>query len=293
VSGRLCFANEPMKSIKHFLPGSVWTNMSETALALFRAGIDAVLPPSCVLCAEAKPVSDENDDVKRLASRHWLCEPCEYAIVHSWPVSAVSCRFCGMPRPREPVPPHDSACASCPEKAFQFDEVISLAIYQQAVREAVVAAKLSKHSSLATALGILLGERVANRCGDATPDLITYVPSHFTRRIQRRGMGGVASMAAAVAQRLSKSAPPLLRLTRHVGKQSMLPDADRPENVRGAFALKKSYAWQTSRNLRDQQILLVDDVLTTGSTASEIASVLKNAGAASVTLAVVARAVRR
>lgn len=279
--------------MKLFSSHAAWATTRESASALFRAGIDTVLPPSCVLCAGEKPVCDENGEADRMASRHWLCEPCEHAIIHSWPISAVSCRFCGMPRPREAVPPHDLACSSCPKTAFLFDEVISLAIYQQAVREAVVAAKLSKHSSLATALGILLGEEVAKRLGDASPDLITYVPSHFARRIQRRGMGGVASMAAAVAQRLSKSASPLLRLTRHVGKQSMLPDADRPENVRGAFALKKSYAWRTARNLRNQRILLVDDVLTTGSTASEIASVLKNAGAASVTLAVVARAVRR
>lgn len=272
---------------------SAWTTAITATSIFVRAGVDALIPPSCVLCAGANL-----DDAVVLAEKPHsplvrLCEPCKHAITHSWPPRAISCRYCGMPRPNEPVSSLEFPCASCPETAFQFDEVLSLAIYQQAVREAVVAAKLSKHSSLAVALGWLLGDLVASRLHGKIPDRITCVPSHFARRIQRRGLGGVATMAMAVAKRLSQSYEPTLRLTRHVTKQSMLPDADRAANVRGAFAVKKSYAWQSPQNLRDQHILLVDDVLTTGSTASEIAGVLKAAGAASVTLAVVARAVRR
>jgi len=198
-----------------------------------------------------------------------------------------------MPRPADQVTPHELRCGSCPESGFAFDDVIVLGIYQQAVREAVVATKLARHASLAAALGRLLGELVSKKVSETPVDLITYVPAHFWRRMQRRSMGGVAVMASEVAKRLSQPVEPIVRLTRPVKKQSMLPDSERAANVRGAFALKKSYAWQAPRIINEQHIMLVDDVLTTGSTASEIARILKAAGAARVTLAVVARAVRR
>ncbi len=100
------------------------------------------------------------------------------------------------------------------------------------------------------------------------------------------------TMALQVGQSLKIPAVALLRTVRYVRKQALLDDKSRLMNVRDAFALKKSYAWRGLPNLCDRHILLVDDVLTTGATASEIAKVLKQAGASKVTLAVLARAVR-
>lgn len=242
--------------------------------------IDSVIPPCCVLCG-------------RPQHQPGFCDRCRSALTHSWPAHAICCSFCGLPRPQEPVPAHDQPCNQCPNKKFQFDRVVALGVYQDAIREAVVAAKLPRYLPLATNVGELLAESVVVYLGDQVPDRVTFVPSHFTRRLKRQGMGGVAAIAKAIGERLNCPAESLLRVTRPVHKQSMLDDADRPANVRGAFAIKKSYAFGASPVLRDQHILLVDDVLTTGSTASEIARVLKAAGAASITLAVVARAVRR
>ncbi|MGV3484036.1 MAG: phosphoribosyltransferase family protein [Planctomycetaceae bacterium] len=258
--------------------------LSQPSLASIRAVIntmlDAVLPPCCVLCGEAQRAPG-------------FCDRCQFAVLHSWPPQAVSCQCCGLPRPREPVVPEGEPCGQCKLSQLRFDRVIALGIYQDAVREAVVAAKLPRYLPLARVLGEQLAELVAGNLTTQPPDQITYVPSHFTRRLKRQGMGGVPTMALAIGERLGCRVNGLLRVTRPIRKQSMLADADRPGNVRGAFAMKKSYALRASPVLRDQHILLVDDVLTTGSTASEIASVLKNAGAARVTLAVVARAVRR
>jgi predicted amidophosphoribosyltransferase len=124
-------------------------------------------------------------------------------------------------------------------------------------------------------------------------DCVTFVPTHRWRRVLRGGPSGAQRMAISVGKVLQVPTVELLATTRWVAKQSLLPDEKRELNVRGAFSLKRSYAWQRSLNLRDLHILLVDDVLTTGATAKESANVLKQAGAASVRLAVVARAVRR
>ena len=70
--------------------------------------------------------------------------------------------------------------------------------------------------------------------------------------------------------------------TRATGEQSRMTHDERARNVKGAFAC--------DRRLTGQRIVVVDDVMTTGATLKELAKVLKNAGAASVCNAVVARA---
>jgi predicted amidophosphoribosyltransferase len=246
------------------------------------AALDSLIPPACLLCGDGE-VSAK------------FCRLCEVALLNTWPPKSTSCQFCGMPRPAEPVSVLDVHCPLCKAAVNirGLDRVVAFAVYQGAVREAIVASKLARHTSLATALGQLLGEHVKAKLNAHPPDCVTYVPTPLIRRIQRRGLSGGAAMAEETAKALNVQCVSLLRLTRHISKQSLLPDADRPKNVSGAFALKKGYAWPRRLSLRDQHILLVDDVLTTGSTASEIARVVKDAGAARVTLAVVARAVRQ
>jgi competence protein ComFC len=264
-----------------FVSPTNWNRPTFTLRKGISAALDSLLPPACLLCGEAHV--DEK-----------LCRTCEFALLHTWPPKAISCQFCGLPRPAEPAFLLDVRCPLCKTAGNiqGIDRVVALAIYLGPVREAVVASKLVRHASLATALGKLLGDHVKTQLCDQVPDRVTFVPTHLFRRIQRRGLSGAAAMAVKAAEQLGQPCSSLLKLTRHVGKQSLLPDADRPNNVKGAFALRNSVAWPGTSNVRDQHVLLVDDVLTTGSTASEIARVLKTAGASRVTLAVVARAVR-
>ncbi len=256
--------------------------------------VDTVLPPACVLCAA--PLAISPNQPTELTS---LCALCHHQLISNWPPGAISCRFCGMPRPSEAVLPLDQRCITCADVEFAFDEVVVLAIYRDAVREAVVASKLARHSPLASQMGELLVSPLCARFGTPTPEVcrwptrLTFVPTHISRRWQRCGRSGAETIARSVGTSLDMPTEPMLRLTRRVKKQAWLADADRAENVRGAFAMRKRYAYGGPDSLLGQHILLVDDVLTTGSTAAEIASVLKKAGAARVTLAVIARAVRR
>jgi len=264
-----------------------------------RAWIDLLLPPLCALCGDLPGAGD-------------LCENCEHLIIDCWPPSALPCRGCGMPAPPPAALPNPETslaksdavlsmpesdarvcCDFCKKLDFEFDSVFALAIYQGAVREAIVANKHGGSPALAPALGRRLATRVAENRGNWMPERVTFVPSPLRRRLARGGQGGCQPIAAAVAHALDLDLIDCLRLTRSVAKQSLLPDARRRENVRGAFGLKKSYGFNKNTDLAGRNILLVDDVLTTGATASEVARILKRGGAASVHLAVVARAVRR
>lgn len=271
-----------------------------TLAAYWKTCLDVVMPPVCLLCGDDNETND-------------LCWRCDQWLSRSWPPLAQACRFCGMPRPSasalrgqrvagpQPTPSAFPAerCGSCPTEPFAFDSVVPLAIYQGPVREAVVAAKLAAHAGLATALGRRLAHKVSayhqwlREHGEPVPDLITYVPTSLLRRVQRGGTGGAACVAAAVSEQLQIPVAAVLRQTRRIAKQSLLPDDLRHENVRGAFALKRSVFWNATPIIANRHLLLIDDVLTTGSTAAEIATVLKQAGAASVHLSVIARAVRR
>jgi len=115
-------------------------------------------------------------------------------------------------------------------------------------------------------------------------DLLTSVPLHWRRRL-RRGF----DQAGLLAQRLSRFLQiPLsdrnLRRIRATASQTGLSESKRRENVRGAFRVRRP------DEVEGKRVLLVDDVMTTGATASECARTLLSAGAKDVSVLVVARA---
>ncbi|NNE01467.1 MAG: ComF family protein [Pirellulaceae bacterium] len=167
--------------------------------------------------------------------------------------------------------------------------------YLDRVRDAIVAAKYAHQAPLSDALGRRLAERLSLLVEHDCPDVVTFVPSHFSRQFSRGGNSNVTT-ATAVATRIGRHCRQLLRITRRIEKQAWLDEAERAKNVLGAFAPKKSYALmrltgRVDSQIADRHILMVDDVMTTGATANEVAGVLKEAGANRVTFAVIARAV--
>ncbi|TWU05676.1 DNA utilization protein GntX [Stieleria varia] len=197
-------------------------------------------------------------------------------------------------------------CSQCRKETYEFDRVIPLWIYEGMVCDAVVAAKFGHQLALGHALGTRLARRVWEFTREDPPDEVVGMPSHWIRRMQRRGNGN-QTIAAAVSGLLSSQCAedsggdvPLiypLRTTRKIQKQAWLNDSERRKNVQGAFALSRGYGLRRrflpghDGPLDGRHVLLVDDVLTTGATANEVTRVLIQAGARRVTLAVLARAV--
>ena len=274
------------------------------------AVLELVLPPACRLCD--LPVGGSDD----------FCRRCETALTLSEPMMQAACTRCGIPRPRATNRPAQASsgekqanseekqadsgenldaidsqpmrfkpCIHCQGSSFEFDGVATLWSYQDRVCEAVVAAKYAHQTPLGDALGRRLGGRVEAIFAGDLPDFVTFVPSHVTRQFIRGGNGNVA-IANAVASTIGRPCRKLMRTTRRIDKQAWLDDAQRLENVRDAFSLKNSYALFRSPRIANRHILVVDDVLTTGATANEVARVLRDDGARRVSLAVVARAVR-
>ena len=105
-------------------------------------------------------------------------------------------------------------------------------------------------------------------------------------RQRERGFNQAELLATELRRASGLAVRNVLQRTRYTATQTQFDRSERMENLRGAFRLRRG------SNVQDFRMLLVDDVLTTGSTLSECASVLREAGARSVHAATVARRVR-
>jgi ComF family protein len=114
-------------------------------------------------------------------------------------------------------------------------------------------------------------------------DVIVPVPLHAARR-RERGFNQAEFLARSLAGRMSVPVSAALERIRFTTTQTAFDRAKRMQNLHNAFRLRPR------RDVQDLRVLLVDDVLTTGSTLSECARVLKESGASSVYAATAARA---
>jgi ComF family protein len=162
---------------------------------------------------------------------------------------------------------------------------MAIGYYGGVVRDLVLRMKKSRNESLSLAAGSLLSQRVEQTLQPALPDLVAPVPMHWMRRLTR-GVNAAELVAESVAKRLHRPLYiDLLRCRRKTRKQGTLTPHERRKNVRGAYSI-----FRTSP-LRDAHVLLIDDVMTTGATANELAKVMLRGGAREVSIAVVARGV--
>lgn len=231
----------------------------------WHALLDLVYPPACVVCG-ADALGD-------------LCAACREQLL---PRQEPRCLRCAGRLGEQPLSPE--GCISCRHVRFFFDAVFTLGQDEGALRAAIRRIKRAGHEPLALVLGDLLFERAGEALAAWKPDVVAPVPMHWLRRLVR-GVNGPELVAERLAQRLEVwYEARLVRRPVYTRPQGSLPPGQRLSNVRRAMALGRGY------DVGGARVLLVDDILTTGATASVAAHLLKRAGAAAVGVAVLARA---
>ena len=176
------------------------------------------------------------------------------------------------------------SCANCEHRTLHFDSAVAAYRSRGLVRKLVHEFKYGRHRYLQYPLAGWLGEALSDpRLGGRRIDLIVPVPLHPARE-RERGFNQAALLAELLARKVALPLRPVLERIRHTTTQTAHDRAERMENLRDAFRLRKN------RDVRGLHVLLIDDVLTTGSTLSECARVLKRGGALSVYAATAARA---
>ncbi|MEO8659091.1 MAG: phosphoribosyltransferase family protein [Bryobacteraceae bacterium] len=143
--------------------------------------------------------------------------------------------------------------------------------------------KYSQIRTLAAPLGAFLTAALPRQMGF---DAVTAMPMHWMRKWQR-GFNQAELLAKQVSRRTGIPYRTLVRRRKATPPQAGLSSVERRTNMSGAFDLPRRAA------VKDLRILLVDDVLTTGATASACAAALKRGGAKYVAVLALARADRR
>jgi ComF family protein len=235
---------------------------------LARGFLHLVYPGACAVCT--RPLGDAPGD---------FCPDCRAALLDD---PHPTCPRCGSTLGSN-LPPGDD-CSHCRGESFAFERVLRLGPYEGLRRDVILRMKHLHSEGLAEAVGELWSAHAAGRLRAVGASVVVPVPLHWWRR-WRRGYNQAAVLARALASGLQIPCRErwLLRV-RATPFQSDLPPSARRANVRGAFRAV------ANPHLRGQTVLLVDDVLTTGSTASEAARELRAAGAARVVVAVLAHA---
>jgi competence protein ComFC len=227
---------------------------------LWSGALDLVYPPKCLVCGEFQP--------------RYLCVKCASRIDYLEPPV---CDQCGLPV-------DDGFCRNIHCKTLSFTRARAVAVYDGVIRLAIHQLKYSGQTVLIDDFHTLLVDFLARNdhfASDATA--VVPVPIHPSRE-RERGFNQSALLAEGIAEYLRLPLP--TRALQRVGgllPQVDLSEQERIENVRGAFKVLDAAA------LDGQRVLLVDDVLTTGSTASEASKTLRSAGVTRIYVLTLAR----
>lgn len=193
------------------------------------------------------------------------------------------CRSCRTPFATKHPLDEEGRCPLCRLGMRGFDAAYSFGMYEGRLRKLIHLFKYGRIRPLARPLAAWLASALPL---DQRFEAVVPVPLHWRRRWER-GFNQAALLARAVARRCGVPSVRALRRRRATAAQAGLSHAGRRANVSGAFLARRD------RRLAGRRVLLVDDVMTTGATASACAAALKRAGAAYVAVLTLARADRR
>jgi ComF family protein len=172
-------------------------------------------------------------------------------------------------------------CGACLKRSPGFDAATAPLHYRAPADYLIQRLKFSGDLAIAPLLADMLAEKIAAR-NTPLPDILIPVPLHRTR-LQERGFNQATELARRLGRRLALPVDHRrCRRDRNTRPQSLTPTGLRRRNLRGAFSVIGELPV-------DARVAIVDDVMTTGHTAEELARVLRHAGAARVEVWIVAR----
>jgi len=230
---------------------------------ILKSALNIIIPPACHICGGAA------DD--------YICANCKQGI--NFILGAV-CTICGLPFISKESSPH--MCGECIKKKPRFSMARSIAEYNGVLLDAIHRFKYNAKTSLAKPLALLMAEKLPLN----SYNVIVPVPLH-KKRLKERGFNQSLLLAKEISRKQNVPVDYLnLKRLRYTEPQINLKGEERLKNIKDAFAV------ENARVFKNQKILLIDDVYTTGATVVECSKVLKKAGAKGVFVLTLARVCR-
>ena len=228
---------------------------------------DLILPRSCPICGASRP----------LGTTDAVCGLCIQSLERT---PSPKCPTCGKPFHSKTTllysPKH--ICAECQEPPPAYDSARAIGPYDGSLRELIHLFKFHGRPTIAAELGkelaLLASQEYDNFIHEEYP-LVTFVPID-QKRWRERGYDQALILAQSTATHLKLNFTPTIERKKSTSPQTRLSASQRRGNLRGVFFIPNP------KSVSGKNVLLVDDVLTTGSTVSACSRVLKKAGVKSV-----------
>ncbi len=232
--------------------------------------VDFVFPAECPLCDARNFCTPQYSGV--------FCPTCTQELA---PQTQNRCQRCAAEI--GPYATSENGCTHCRNRTLRFESVVCLGMYEGPLRKAILSAKWSFSAVRMRALAKLLASHCLLELQECKIDCVIPVPQHWQKRAVRH-----FNPAWIIAEEVSAALgvpcnPHVLRRQRTTRLQKRVAVSQRFQNQADSFQIANS------KIIEGRRVLLIDDVLTTGATCSEAASVLKQFGAATCHVAVLGR----
>ena len=227
-----------------------------------------IFPPQCLGCAE---IIDQGDG-------RIFCPSCESRIHF---ITGSICHICGTTFPDSPADNH--LCGECLEKKPHFSHARAIFSYEDVILNSIHQFKYKNDISTGEMLASFMADFSFPDIDFSDYSLMMPVPLHI-KRLRERGFNQSLILARAIGRK--KHIPvnfSLLKRHKYTLTQTGYHKQERKQNIRGAFEVTDS------KKITGSNILLIDDVYTTGATVNECAKILMKAGAQKVSVLTLAR----
>jgi ComF family protein len=233
---------------------------------------DIIFPPQCLACAEII-----NQPAKQV-----FCSTCQEKIVF---ITDNFCPICGVPFLVCPAGTH--ICGNCLVNKPYYTRARAVAGFETVIMDAIHKFKYGRNVSTGNSLGLFMANFSFPDFNFSEYSLLIPVPLHI-KRLRDRGFNQSLLLAKEMGEKYNLPVKfSLLKRSKFTLTQTGLNKAEREKNIKGAFVVAKK------EKVTGKNIILIDDVYTTGATVNECARVLLKAGAQKVSVLTLSRVTQK